>query len=155
MEQPRLPTEPIVTGEADIAATTADLDALHRALDQLWRRGEALVPSFPGERWRFEFVTAVVEIVANIVCHAYPAGAPDELRTVRLSFALRPDRIDAVLTDRGAAFVGDPDSAAPEADLLLESGRGLALARALLDELTYERRPDGTNRWHLMKRYST
>lgn len=155
MEQPRLPTEPIVTEEVDIAATTANLDALHRALDQLWRRGEALVPSFPDERWRFGFVTAVVEIVANIVRHAYPADATDGVRMVHLSFALHSDRVDAVLTDRGTAFVGELTSAAPDADLLLESGRGLALARALLDELTYLRRPDGTNRWHLMKRYPT
>jgi anti-sigma regulatory factor (Ser/Thr protein kinase) len=36
---------------------------------------------------------------------------------------------------------------------LPEGGYGLALARAAVDQLDYERTPDGINRWRLVKRF--
>ncbi len=156
VEPPRFQTEPIAIEEREIAATAAGLDALHGALDRLWHCGETQTSAFPDQRWRFEFTTAVVEIVANIVRHAYPVEAENTARTARLTFALLADRVEAILTDRGVALSGDLADLTPEppADVLEESGRGLAIARSLLDELTYERRPDGTNRWRLMKRFA-
>lgn len=155
MEPPRFPTKPIATEEREITATATGLDALHGALDRLWHCGEARVPAFPDQRWRFEFTTAVVEIVANIARHAYPVETEDTARTARLTFALLADRVEAVLIDHGVALAGDLADLTPEPaiDALEESGRGLAIARSLLDELTYERRPDSTNRWRLMKRF--
>jgi serine/threonine-protein kinase RsbW len=103
------------------------------------------------------FETAVIEIAGNVVRHARPQGQ------VLYEFCLRvqPDRLAATLSDAGeAAFAGasmpveteptgdDEDDAALAE--LPESGRGLDLARAALDELRYTRE-DGRNVWHMMR----
>jgi serine/threonine-protein kinase RsbW len=92
------------------------------------------------------FETAVIEIAGNVVEHGRPPGE------VRYAFTLAvlPDRLEAVLTDTGEE-VPDPDDARPMPDDWEETGRGLPLARAALDELSYARGAEG-NLWRMVKR---
>ncbi len=60
------------------------------------------------------------------------------------------DRVEARFTDTGRPTLVDLAAAAMPGELA-EDGRGLALARAAVDELSYER--DGAvNRWRIVRR---
>jgi serine/threonine-protein kinase RsbW len=128
----------------EASAQPACLDELHAALDRLWR--EAPDVEAPA---RMRFATAVSEVLGNVVVHGRMSGG--ETPTVRVSLAARPDRLRAELLDDGVALA--PGAAATELpeDDLAESGRGLALARAALDEL-HDVREDSGNRWELVIR---
>jgi len=121
-------------------ASPACLDELHAALERLW----AEAPDVDA-RLRMRFATALGELVANVVVHGRtPHGAIPTL-TVRM-WAL-PERLDAELIDDGAALSQSALAGVPS-DELDESGRGLALAREVVDELVYTSEQDG-NRWTL------
>lgn len=93
------------------------------------------------------FETAVIEIAGNVVEHGRPKGE------VTYTFRLRvlPDRLQGLLDDGGQAVRQSESSVMP--DSWSEHGRGLALARAVLDELTYQRDGD-RNVWVMTKRRS-
>lgn len=95
------------------------------------------------------FTTAVMEIAGNVVEHGRPEGQ------VRWQFTLDvgEETLLAVLSDSGEAYGGQPDAEAAMPDVWAESGRGFALAGAVLDDLRYERAED-RNRWHLVRRRS-
>lgn len=96
------------------------------------------------------FETAIIEIAGNVVEHGCPPGA------VVYTFGLEvaADRLVGELSDSGEAFAR-PDVSAAGAeeppDVFAEDGRGLFLANAVLDELTYER-AGGRNVWHMVRR---
>lgn len=90
------------------------------------------------------FETAVTEIANNVIEHGRPQG---EVRW-RFSIDVTEDRLEATLSDSGQIFTGSLDAEMPDA--FAEGGRGLALARSMVDELTYER-ADGENLWHLSR----
>lgn len=95
---------------------------------------------------------AVVEWANNLVEHGY--GAAEGRITTLLR--LEPDRLEIEVRDRGHPF--DPTSeAGPDLESLdaeAESGRGLLLLQALMDELHYET-VAGENRLRLVKRFPT
>ena len=133
---------------ADLAA----LEPVHSELGRFWDDVKpTLVPSVP-DRWKLEFVTACAEICANIIQHAF-AESPQP-GTMVLHLRLYRNRVEAEITDDGAFF--DEESAngdlapGPDADLP-ESGRGLQVARALLDTLRYRRSQESKNNWLLVK----
>lgn len=96
---------------------------------------------------RMVFVTALVELATNVIQHA------DTGFGVTCTFSLRvgQDCIEAELSDTaedgGIKLVarGMPD------DELAESGRGIALIQALVDDLRYERVGD-RNLWSITKK---
>jgi len=93
------------------------------------------------------FESAVSEIGANVLTHGRtdgPTDAPVEFRrTLEGHMAL------ATFVDRGPPVHNHLTRAMPEPTS--ETGRGLAIARQVLDELGYER--DGEiNTWRLVKR---
>jgi serine/threonine-protein kinase RsbW len=138
-----------------VSATAQQPDAVHAALDRFWAKVATAVMRPPNGKWRAQFATAIAEIAANIIRHAYPGGR--EPRPMRLYLYAYSDRVEAVLSDEGVAFIPPPPAEdAPELDLLKlpESGRGLAVAQACLDELEYRRTGEGTNEWRLVKRLS-
>jgi serine/threonine-protein kinase RsbW len=95
---------------------------------------------------RILFETAVIEIAGNIAQHA-SGGSPLDFT---LHLCVQPDRIEAEFSDRGRRVDVDLDAVAvPEG--LAESGRGLAMALAAVDELQY-RREGPTNHWRIMRR---
>lgn len=88
--------------------------------------------------------TAVIEIAGNVVEHGLPPGQ------VWWSFTLRvrPEHVEGVLADDGQQYEGDLSSVMP--DPLAESGRGIALARAALDQLHYAH-TGGKNVWTMRR----
>lgn len=93
------------------------------------------------DRMRFE--TALVEIIGNVVEHGIPAAGC--VVRMHVSVQRSADELTAVITDDGVEAHIDIDGATMSADDD-ESGRGLAMARALATELRYER-VSGRNRW--------
>lgn len=98
---------------------------------------------------------AVVEAINNAIEHAY-GGGPDGRIDVRVS--VDAARVDAEIVDAGAPI--DPAAAAAPGSLpsgpvpreaLAEGGRGLAIIRGIVDELTFERDGD-RNRVRMIRR---
>ena len=122
-------------------ATPACLDRVHALLAELLAEGPGVLPAD-----RIGFETALAEVVANVVEHAAAE------RTVHLVVRLtaRSDRLDAELRDDGPPVEVDLAAAALP-DPTAETGRGLALARAAVDEVAYDR-AGGENRWRITRR---
>lgn len=118
-----------------------DVDRVHRFLEGVWAETPAIETMV-----RFSFETALIELAANILKHA---DAGDGLECV-VRVETGATRIAAVLTDSGLTGDISLDEAQSPAELE-ESGRGILLVKALVDELSYERR-DGLNRWSILKR---
>jgi serine/threonine-protein kinase RsbW len=82
---------------------------------------------------------AVTEACGNAVRHAYPEGAGD----VSVSYLVSKGVLEMIVEDQGAGFErreisDEPISAAP-----LESGMGIAIMRAIVDELDIRAGADG------------
>jgi serine/threonine-protein kinase RsbW len=122
-------------------AEPASLERVHDLLGLVWVQHPDVSAD---DRMRFEL--AVTEIAGNIVEHAGDPG-PIEFQ---LGVLVYPDRLEARFLDPGRRMVVDFSSVAMP-DGLAESGRGLALALAVSDELTY--RNDGAaNHWLIVRR---
>lgn len=93
------------------------------------------------------FESAVAEIGANVLTHGRREGPPDA--PVEFKLRLEGHMAMATFTDRGPPLHNHLTRAMPEPSS--ESGRGLAIARQVLDELGYERDGD-INTWRLVKR---
>lgn len=123
-----------------VAATPECLERVHALLAELL--GDVAGVS---DADRIGFETALAELVANVVEHAGTRGP------VRLTVELRagPTDLTADLYDDGPPAVLDPaDAAFP--DPLAERGRGLALARAAVDEVAYALEA-GVNHWSITR----
>lgn len=130
--------------ELSAPATPAMLDLVHTVLEKLWEQHDDVAMS---DRIRFE--TAVIEVLGNIVEHAYEldASPADVLRRFDVCLSATRDELVARFGDNGMPMAIDlSEVAMPGQDA--ESGRGLALAVAALDDLGYER-VDGRNLWRL------
>jgi serine/threonine-protein kinase RsbW len=112
-----------------VPARPDSLDEIHDLVESLWTGQEG----FPqADRLRFE--TAVIEVAGNIVTHA--VTRPE--MTVELTLTATPEAATTRFRDDGGAARLDL-AAARMPDTMAESGRGLALTRALADDVTYER----------------
>lgn len=129
----------------EVPAEPESLDMVQDRLAAFWDADAAITA---GDRMRLEL--AVVEVVGNIVEHAYAldAGHPGRVLTVALHAS--DDVLEAVLSDNGKpASLDLAEVTMPGEEAT--SGRGLALSFASVDELTYER-VDGRNHWRLVCR---
>ena len=118
------------------------LDILHDSIERL----RVATGRARDDRSLMLFETALGEIGGNVLTHGRPPGTE-----LPIEYALSLDRgtIVASLTDSGSSVHEHLSREMPGHDH--EAGRGLAMARALLDELGYERDGD-INRWRLVKR---
>ncbi len=95
-----------------------------------------LARSEPGlpEEFTHEVVSAIGEAFNNVAIHGYADREPGD---VFVEIRTHADRLDLEVQDTGHSF--HPDDA-PEPDLaqLPESGMGLFIIRACMDEVTYE-----------------
>ncbi len=127
----------MLEGPADLPC----LERVHDLVDELWVR----VPDVElADRFRFE--TAVIEVAGNIVEH----GGGDVL--LRLRLVVRSDTLEAHFRDTGPE-VDLTEAVGELPDPLAETGRGMALVRAAVDDVGYER-TGLTNRWHLLQHRS-
>lgn len=131
-----------MTGEYRVSglAVPDSLDRLHLVLEDV-RREHPEVDS--SDLMMFE--TAIIEVHGNVVQHGKPEGQVVYV----FELSVLPDRLTGFLATTGEEA---PDlSEIPElVDDLAESGRGMWLARAALDELDYERSGD-RNTWRMVK----
>lgn len=133
----------IETFEAPVEPESLDL--VHDRLEAFWAHDDSVSAV---DRIRFEM--AVVEIVGNILEHAFELDAAVRGRLLSVALSLAPDRIEAVLSDNGLPAEIDLGAVTmPEEDAT--SGRGLALAVAAVDEVGYDR-VEGRNHWRLVCR---
>ena len=121
----------------------AGLDTLHGSVQLLrdqTRRDASDLPIM-------QFELALAEIGANVLRYAHPPGSS----APRVEFELKLDSktVTALLTDWGPPLHNPLTRAMPPQSS--EAGRGLALARRVLDELGYEREGE-VNTWRLVKR---
>jgi serine/threonine-protein kinase RsbW len=118
------------------------LGILHQSVDRLRRAlGRA-----QDDRPLMLFETALGEIGGNVLTHGRPPGTE---RPIEYSLLLDGATVVASLTDSGSPVHEHLTREMPAHDV--EAGRGIAMARALVDELGYERDGD-VNRWRLVKR---
>ena len=82
---------------------------------------------------------ALTEACSNSVRHAYEE-ADDGV--VEIFYELQPDRLVIEVTDEGEGF--DPEDASSGSDDLSEGGLGIAIIRAIADEVDIGARSDGT-----------
>jgi serine/threonine-protein kinase RsbW len=97
---------------------------------------------------RRRMLTAFDEILSNVVRH----GRPDGTGVIEMTMTRDRDGVRAVVTDDGRPF-NPLEAPPPDTSAVLEArqpgGLGIALVRALTDEVEYECR-DGRNRLSLM-----
>ena len=122
------------------AADGTFVDAVHSLLDELFDATDSV-----GDEDQMLFRLAVSEVATNIVEHA------ESREPIEIDFTLTcdADQLSAIFTDTADPALIDLDGVEmPGADA--ESGRGLAIALAALDELT--RRTEEGNTWVLRRR---
>jgi len=127
------------TYELNTRSGPEGLERVHDLLDQVW----AAHPDVADDD-RVRFALAVAEIAGNIVAHSRSPGFSLRLRGTA-------ERLEAYFEDTGLPCEVDLATVCLPSDPLAESGRGLALARAAVDELDYRRAGD-LNRWRIVRR---
>lgn len=118
-----------------------DVDSVHALLEEVWaEHGD--VPDLD----RMAFETALIELASNVLGHA---GGGQGI-SCTLAVTVTDSSIEANLED-----TGEPGtivlSAVELPEDFAESGRGLPIIQALVDELSYSR-DDGLNRWHIARK---
>jgi serine/threonine-protein kinase RsbW len=89
---------------------------------------------------------ALTEACSNSVRHAYDEG---RLGVVQIRYELSPDRFVIEVDDEGSGF--DPQTIERAQEELDEGGLGIAIIRALTDELEIGSRPEGGSRLRFTK----
>lgn len=130
----------------DLPAREEALDLVHEVVGHLWAQSGSGT-----DRDRFRFETAVIEVLANIVEHAHrvdpQVGATGAERRLDVVVAVHDGAAWASFGDNGLPVALDLGSVAlPDEDA--ESGRGLAMTLAAVDEVAYARVGD-RNHWSL------
>jgi serine/threonine-protein kinase RsbW len=82
---------------------------------------------------------ALTEAASNSVRHAY--SGDDHAGVVEISYELLPDRLVIEVTDEGEGF--DPAESHGRPEELSEGGLGIAIIRAIADEVEISKQPGG------------
>lgn len=127
----------------------AQLDELDQGLDSVHGSLEAFreITGRPADDARLMlFEIALGEIGGNVLTHGRPKGHE---RPVEYELRYRDGALEAFFTDGGPPAFEHLEREMPGHDS--EEGRGIALARSVLDGFDYTREGD-LNRWRLVKR---
>lgn len=137
--------EPALVETFDAPVEPESLDLVQDRLEAFWARDTTVSVT---DRTRFEM--AVVEILGNVLEHAFELDARARGRLLTVTLSLAPDQIMALMSDNGLpAEIDLGDVTMPGEDAT--SGRGLALAIAAVDDVGYER-VEGRNHWRVVCR---
>jgi serine/threonine-protein kinase RsbW len=121
-------------------------------LDLLAQAVEQVCTNTPGvgdrDRWLFE--TAVIEIGTNLVEHASPRGPGP----VQVEAYIASTASELVATFHDDALPAEVDLHPPGPEDLASSGRGLLLVHKAVHRLEFEAAAAG-NTWTLARRYSS
>jgi len=135
-----------VRGERDgIVALTVPARAEFIALGRLALTGLARTRALSAEMVA-DLKLALTEACSNSVRHAYDEGREG---VVEILYELSDDRIAIQVTDDGSGF--DPQTLERAQEELDEGGLGIAIIRALTDELEIGARPEGGSRLRFTK----
>jgi serine/threonine-protein kinase RsbW len=122
------------------SAPPDDVDAVHEFLETVWEANPGV-----SEFDRMAFETALIELASNVIQHAAGEGGVTCVLTVEAD----ENGLSASLADTAdAGGIVLMDRSMP--DELSESGRGIALIQALVDDLRYER-VDEHNVWSISR----
>lgn len=101
---------------------------------------------------RQQFGMAIRECMVNAVVHG---NGYSSNKVVHFSVERSPERLEITIGDEGAGFDLNslPDPLAPE-NLLRQSGRGLLLIRAFVDEFDLHGRPGGGTEVRMVKNHA-
>jgi len=108
------------------------------SLGRLALTGLARVRPLPDEVLA-DLKLALTEATSNSVRHAY--SGDEHAGVVEISYELRPDRLVIEVIDDGEGF--DPDESAGAPEELSEGGLGIAIIRAIADEVEIGTQPGG------------
>jgi serine/threonine-protein kinase RsbW len=123
-------------GRARRVRLTIPARAEYIALCRLALTGLSRLQEF-GEEVLEDLKLALTEACTNSVRHAYGEGSPGN---VEILYELYPDRLVIEVNDEGGGF--DPGSRAADA-ALTEGGLGIAIIRAIADEVHIGPQADG------------
>jgi serine/threonine-protein kinase RsbW len=115
---------------------TIPAKAEYITLGRLALTGLSRLRSLPQETLA-DLKLALTEACSNSVRHAYPGGHG----VVEIVYDLQPDRLVIEVADDGEGF--DPDTHRGGAHELVEGGLGIAIIRAIADELEIGARDGG------------
>ena len=128
-----------------MVALTVPARAEFIALGRLALTGLARTRALSGEIVA-DLKLALTEACSNSVRHAYDEGREG---VVEILYELSDDRIAIQVTDDGSGF--DPEILERAQEELDEGGLGIAIIRALTDELEIGARPEGGSRLRFTK----
>jgi serine/threonine-protein kinase RsbW len=125
-------------GNAATVRLTIPARAEYITLCRLALTGIARVRDLPDEVLA-DLKLALTEAASNSVRHAY--SGDDDAGVVEISYELRPDRLVIEVTDEGEGF--DPGESKGPPEELSEGGLGIAIIRAIADEVEIGTQPGG------------
>jgi serine/threonine-protein kinase RsbW len=126
-------------------ALTIPARAEYVALCRLALTGLARTRALPAELVA-DLKLALTEACSNSVRHAYAEG---RVGVVEVRYELGDDRISVEVLDEGAGF--EPQALEAAQEELDEGGLGIAIIRAVTDELDIGIRPEGGSRLRFTK----
>ena len=124
-------------GDGVTVTLTIPARAEYITLCRLALTGIARLRALPDELLA-DLQLALTEAASNSVRHAYGG---DDAGVVGVSYELLPDRLVIEVTDEGEGF--DPNEAEGPADELSEGGLGIAIIKAIADEVEIGSQPGG------------
>ena len=129
-----------VNGQGHVQAIRLTIPAKpeYITLGRLALTGIARVRDLPDEVLA-DLKLALTEAASNSVRHAY--SGDDHAGVVEISYELRPDRLVIEVTDEGEGF--DPAESKGPPEELSEGGLGIAIIRAVADEVEIGPQPGG------------
>ena len=128
----------ITNGTSATVRLTIPARAEYITLCRLALTGIARVRELPDEVLA-DLKLALTEAASNSVRHAY--SGDDDTGVVEISYELRADRLVIEVTDEGEGF--DPAAAEGLPEELSEGGLGIAIIRAIADEVEIGTQPGG------------
>jgi anti-sigma regulatory factor (Ser/Thr protein kinase) len=128
---------------ATLTQLDGGLNTLHASVQLLRQRIGRSTTDLP----LMQFELALSEIGANVLRYAHPSGSSEPKTEFELK--LDSETVTAVFKDWGPPLHNQLTPAMPAPSS--EAGRGLAIARKVLDELGYQREGE-VNTWRLVKR---
>ena len=131
----------MTTYKGRLLAPPDDVNAVHDFLQGIWIENPQVTL-----RDQHSFETAIIELTGNIILHSDGTPAVN----CEISIEMSSDQIDATVSDNGELVEMDIGKhLMPEE--LSESGRGIPLIKALLDEFSFES-SENKNTWRLVKK---
>jgi serine/threonine-protein kinase RsbW len=125
-------------GSGAIVRLTIPARAEYITLCRLALTGIARVRDLPDEVLA-DLKLALTEAASNSVRHAY--AGEEQPGVVEISYELHPDRLVIEVTDEGEGF--DPQESEGPPEELSEGGLGIAIIRAIADEVEIGAQPSG------------